>query len=130
VGQFYERPRDLLAQLRLIIALYVVLGDHDEQADGSKNPLHGTWLGMIYTTMCGYTTTKCMTTAVSFIRKNLLTSLQLPALHTDNEGTSVKEPQITCIKCQHFVRTLVGSTATVHLKSTFSHRSGQVANRM
>jgi len=113
-----------------IIALYVVLGDHDEQADGRKNPLYGTWLGMIYTTVCGYTTTKCMTTAVSFISKNLLTSLQLPALHTDNKGTSVKEPQITWIKCQLFVRPLVGSTTTDHLTSTSSHRSRQVANRM
>lgn len=90
----------LLAQLRLIIALYVVLGDHDEQADGSKYPLYGTWLGMTYTTMCGYRTAKCMTTAVSFISKSLLASLQLPAPHTDNVRTSVKKPRITCVKWQ------------------------------
>jgi hypothetical protein len=102
----------LLARLRLIIAFYVVLGDHDEQADGSKYPLYGPWLGMMYTTMCGYKTTKCMTTAVSFISKILQTSLQLPAPRTDNERTSDKAPRITCIKCQLPVRSLVGSTVT------------------
>jgi hypothetical protein len=32
------RTTELLAQIRLIFALYVVLGDHHEQADGSKYP--------------------------------------------------------------------------------------------